>query len=253
MIGNEVIRYRKSPACEAELGWTSLTENAYHWEGGTNGQRTGDRCGEAKLDVVLLNEALQELSGVFANSPKGFEQLQHWLNKGVNRKQHVCLEATGQYSDALAEFLHQTGYAVNVVNPARIKAFSASRLSRQKTDQTDARLIALFCQSQHPEAWMPPAPEQRVLQAMVRHLHDVKPMRQLDTIPGLGELSKATLLAEVPDILAFETAAQFAAYAGVTPRHFRSGSSVQGRSGISNAARELAGSALVPCGGGSTP
>lgn len=241
---------------------------------------------KAKLDVVLVNEALQEHRGVFANSPKGFEQLQHWLSKRVNGELHACLEATGQYSDAVAEFLHQAGYTVSVVNPARIKAFAASRLSRQKTDQTDARLIALFCQSQHPEAWTPPAPEQRALQAMVRHLHDVKAMRQqeynrltsgvsaepvihalqqhiafldqqiadlerqirdhldhyphlkqqrdlLDTIPGLGETSIATLLAEVPDILAFETAAQFAAYAGVTPRHFRSGTSVHGRTRIS--------------------
>ncbi len=88
------------------------------------------------------------------------------------------MEATGQYGDAVAAFLYAAGCTVSVVNPARIKAFAASRLSRQKTDQTDARLIALFCQSQHPEAWTPPAPEQRALQAMVRHLRHVKAIRQ---------------------------------------------------------------------------
>jgi len=232
-----------------------------------------------KLDVVLLNEAQQTHSGVFANNPQGFEQLQRWLSKRLDGDVHACLEATGRYSQAVAEYLRQTGYTVSVVNPARIKAFAASRLSRQKTDQTDAKLIALFCQSQRPEAWTPPAAEQRALQAMVRHLHDLKAMRQqehnrltagvsaeavihalqqpiafldqqitdlerqihdhlnqfphlkqqrdlLDTIPGLGELTIATLLAEVPDILAFETAAQLAAYAGVTPRQFHSGTSV---------------------------
>ena len=250
------------------------------------GNALGIDVAKAKLDVVLVTEALQEHSGVFANNAKGFKQLQHWLNKRLNGELHACLEATGQYGEAVAEFLHQVGYTVSVVNPARIKAFAASRLSRQKTDQTDARLIALFCQSQHPETWTPPAPEQRTLQAMVRHLHDIKVMRQqehnrltaglsaepvvhalqqhiafldaqiadlerqihdhldrfphlkqqrdlLDTIPGLGDLSIATLLGEVPDILAFETAAQFAAYAGVTPRHFRSGSSVHKRTHIS--------------------
>ena len=239
-----------------------------------------------KLDVVLLNEASEEHSGVFANHPKGFQQLHHWLNKRIEGDLHVCLEATGQYGDAVAEFLHQAGYTVSVVNPARIKAFAASRLSRQKTDQTDARLIALFCQSQHPEAWTPPAPEQRALQAMARYLHDVKAMRQqehnrltsgvsaqpvvqglqqhiafldeqiaaleqqirdhvnryphlkqqhdlLDSIPGLGDTSIALLLAEVPNLLAFETAAQLAAYAGVTPRQFRSGTSVHKRTQIS--------------------
>ena len=62
------------------------------------------------------------------------------------------------------------------------------------------------------------------------HLNQFPHLKQqrdlLDTIPGLGELSIATLLAEVPNILAFETAAQLAAYVGVTPRQFRSGSSV---------------------------
>jgi transposase len=195
------------------------------------------------------------------------------------RDMHACLEATGQYGQAVAEYLHQIGYPISVVNPARIKAFAASRLSRQKTDQTDAKRIARFCQSQCPEAWTPPAPEPRALQAMLRHLHDLKAMRQqehnrlpsgisaeavihalqqpipfldqqitdlehpihnhlnqfphlkqqrdlLDTNPGLGELSMATLLAEMPNILAFETAAQLAASVGVTPRQFRSGSSV---------------------------
>ena len=75
-------------------------------------------------------------------------------------------------------FLYAASCTVSVVNPARIKAFAACRLSRQKTDQTDARLIALFCQSQRPEAWTPPAPEQRALQAMVRHLRAVKALRQ---------------------------------------------------------------------------
>ena len=55
----------------------------------------------------------------------------------------------------------------------------------------------------------------------------------LDTIPGLGETTIDILLAEVPDIRAFDSTPQFAAYAGVTPRHLRSGSSVRGRTRIS--------------------
>lgn len=232
-----------------------------------------------KLDVVLINAAQHTHSSVFTNNAQGFEQLQRWLSKRLDGDLHACLEATGHYGEAVAEFLHQAGHTVSVVNPARIKAFAASRLSRQKTDQTDAKLIALFCQSQHPQAWTPPAPEQRALQAIVRHLADLKAMRQqesnrltsgvaaetviaslqqhiafldqqivnlkrqihdhlnqfphlkqqrdlLDSIPGLGELTIATVLAEVPTILAFETAAQLAAFAGVTPRQFHSGTSV---------------------------
>jgi len=131
-----------------------------------------------KLDVVLLNEQQHSHSGVFANHTQGFEQLQRWLSKRREGNVQACLEATGQYGEAIAEFLYQAGHTVRVVNPARIKALGASRLSRQKTDRTDARLIAQFCQSQHPEAWTPPAPEQRTLRAIVRHLADLKAMRQ---------------------------------------------------------------------------
>ena len=55
----------------------------------------------------------------------------------------------------------------------------------------------------------------------------------LGTIPGLGDSTIATLLGEVADILAFDSAAQFTAYAGVTPRQFRSGPSVRWRTRIS--------------------
>jgi transposase len=53
-------------------------------------------------------------------------------------------------SEALALWLHQAGHTVSVVNPAAIKAFAASRLSRTKTDKVDAELIARFCQAQQP-------------------------------------------------------------------------------------------------------
>lgn len=48
----------------------------------------------------------------------------------------------------------------------------------------------------------------------------------LTTIPGIGKLTAARLLAEIADILAFDSAKQLAAYAGLTPSHHQSGSSV---------------------------
>lgn len=50
------------------------------------------------------------------------------------------------------------------------------------------------------------------------------------SIPGIGPLTAAKFLAEVPDIRLFESAGQLAAYAGLVPRHHLSGSSVRGRS-----------------------
>ncbi len=47
----------------------------------------------------------------------------------------------------------------------------------------------------------------------------------LATIPGLGEVSVQTVLAELPDLGEFEDARQLAAWVGVTPSHFESGTS----------------------------
>jgi transposase len=54
----------------------------------------------------------------------------------------------------------------------------------------------------------------------------------LSTIPGLGPLSAALLLGELPPLDGFENARQLCAYAGLTPRQRESGTSVRGRSTI---------------------
>ena len=35
---------------------------------------------------------------------------------------HICMEATGAYWEPLALYLHERGFLVSVMNPARIKA-----------------------------------------------------------------------------------------------------------------------------------
>jgi transposase len=87
----------------------------------------------------------------FQNSPDGFEALALWLRKwGIERVQ-ACLEATGNYGEDLAIFLHQAGHTVSIVNPARIKGFAQSELIRTKTDKMDAGIIARFCLAMKPE------------------------------------------------------------------------------------------------------
>ncbi|MEF8797065.1 MAG: transposase, partial [Salinivenus sp.] len=48
----------------------------------------------------------------------------------------------------------------------------------------------------------------------------------LETIPGVGRTTAALVLAELGDYKRFESARQAAAYAGLTPSHHKSGSSV---------------------------
>ena len=128
-----------------------------------------------KFDVaVLLGEKVK--SAAFHNTADGFGVLDRWLTKLDVEHVHACMEATGTYGEELALYLHRAGHVVNVVNPAKIKGFAQSELSRTKTDKTDAALIARFCRAMKPEAWHPPAPELKKLQALVRRLEELNGM-----------------------------------------------------------------------------
>ena len=133
------------------------------------------------FDAALLDPSLgpdaKPRHRAFPNTPAGFERLQEWLG---GRTVHACLEATGTYGDALARSLHESGHTVSVVNPAQIKAFAGTGLSRAKTDKADAILIARFCRMHRPPAWTPPAPQASELQALVRRLESLGEMRQME-------------------------------------------------------------------------
>lgn len=230
---------------------------------------------KSKLDVALmLND--RALMKKFDNNIKGFKLLQGWLTSLKIDQVHACLEATGTYGDAIAEFLYERGHRVSVVNPLRIKSFAKSDLQRNKTDQADARTIAAFCLAKDPDDWHPLPPEIKQLQALTRriealermllvetnrlevaseatrlsigrmienlkkeieivqrlikdHIDNHPDLKQqsdlLQTIPGIGEKTARLLLGEI-EFRSFTSARALAAHAGVTPRQFQSGTSL---------------------------
>ncbi len=101
-----------------------------------------------KFDVAVWKGDTSYKTKVFPNIPKGFIALKKWLEPfGCC---HICMEATGAYSEPLATFLHDEGYDVSVENPARIRRFGQAELSRNKTDKDDARMIARYCKLHGP-------------------------------------------------------------------------------------------------------
>jgi transposase len=129
------------------------------------------------FDVALLRNSEQQ-SGTFNNNPAGFKQLAGWLRKRKAGQVWACMEATGRYGEALAEYLHTQGHTVSVVNPMAIKAYGQSKLLRNKSDKLDASLIARYCQSEQPATWSPPAPEIRVLRELVHQYDNLQQSRQ---------------------------------------------------------------------------
>ena len=248
----------------------------------------GIDVGKMKLDVcVLKGEQVREAQ--FDNNATGFGKLRRWLKKNGVKGAAVCLEATGMYGDPVAEYLHENGYTVSIVNPARIKAFAEAQLARNKTDKLDARRIADFATMHRPDPWTPPDPALKELRAMVRHLDDLVNIRQqernrldsgvrsttvidnlkahirfldaqieqlqqrihdhidhhpdlkqqrdlLVSIKGIGDLTAARLLAEIR-FDAFDSPRQVVAFAGLNPRHFTSGTSINKPTRISKRGR----------------
>ena len=138
---------------------------------------------KSKLDVAWLGERGRIKSHVFDNDARGHGALIAWLQSraceaGVVR---VCMEATGPYGEAAAVALTDAGIGVSVVNPARVKGFAQSDLTRNKTDRIDAALLARFGQMMRPDPWEAPPPELRALRALVDRLHSLKDMQQQET------------------------------------------------------------------------
>ena len=161
-------------------------------------------------------------AGTFENTPAGLAKLDRWLKKRQAGVVHVCMEATGQYFEGPAEHLHAAGHIVSVINPARLKAFGQTTLTRTKTDQTDAALLAEFCRQQAPYAWSPPDPVRRELRDLVRRRDDLLHARQQEanrlsageTSPRVRASLKASLaffdeqLAEIEQAMAEQVKAE---------------------------------------------
>lgn len=136
---------------------------------------------KAKLDCSLRLENGKSRNKVVENTPMGFEKLVTWLRTHTEERVHVCMEATGIYWEAVAEYMANLGHLVSVVNPAQIKAFGQSQLVRTKTDKVDAQLIAQYCFLHTPPAWQAPSLAEQELRAMVLRLEALQTMRTQET------------------------------------------------------------------------
>jgi len=128
------------------------------------------------IDACLLDERGEHAKKI-ANNPKGFGRLERWLINRRAKDIHVCMEATGAYFEGVAEALADAGHLVSVVNPAQIKFYAQSLLSRAKTDAVDARIIAQFCRAQRPPPWKAPSAKERKLRGLVRFCDHLKSTR----------------------------------------------------------------------------
>lgn len=224
---------------------------------------------KATLDVFFAGKSVR-----FPNDEGGFRSLAR-IAGGAGL---FVMEASGSYHLALAEWLHERGSAVSVVNPAQSAHYARALGLRTKTDKVDARMLASFAERVEVPRFRPLAPAEKELRGLVRHreaivdqacasrarlrdpgagaferamleeqlrffrsqlsackdrsralLEDPELRRRaglVRTIHGMGETSALKVLAECrPE--EFASARQIAAYAGICPKEFESGTSVK--------------------------
>jgi transposase len=111
------------------------------------------------------------------------------------------MEATGNYSMLLLYLLQQAGIPTSMENPQKIKHFSRAMMTVTKTDEIDAKLIALYGEKMNPEPYKIPTEsilllkqKRTVLRQLKKHLTATKNLQQaLAVLPKQDLASKRTV------------------------------------------------------------
>lgn len=131
-----------------------------------------------KLDVALLLENMKVRKKTFTNDLAGFQSLSQWVQHHHKGSFHFCMEFTGVYDEAVAEYLFEKGHIVSRINAMAIKSFARSMLTRTKTDKKDAFIIAQYCKAHDPKPWKPDPMHLKILRDLSRTYESLKEIHQ---------------------------------------------------------------------------
>ena len=206
--------------------------------------------------VVAYSSAKNSKTKTFKNTTKGVHEFIQTLSANEH---HCVLEATGNYSSLLVYLLSQANITVSLENPLKIKNFARVMLSVTKTDETDARLIALYGQRMQPAPYkliatqnlkgsMEALPffdpkckkaiektivflekQTKGLEEELAALAQSEYKKQIDlltSIKGIGVTLAAALIMATGGFTYFDNAKQLTRYLGLSPTYQQSGTSV---------------------------
>jgi transposase len=126
----------------------------------------------------LYNHTQQGEQISLRQQPSDFARLlKQLMHLAAPQHIHVIMEATGNYWMAFAEYLHQVGCHVSVLNPSQVKHFAQARLQRSKTDRVDAYLLREYGRVMQPADWVPPPPICQQLQQYLNRRDDLIQMQ----------------------------------------------------------------------------
>jgi transposase len=120
-----------------------------------------------KLSLALLKDS-KFCCKTVDNSGCGFKEILNFLARKSAGKPEIYLESTGSYSESVADFLADRKFEVEVVNPLKIYSFAKAKLSRNKTDDADAKLIAEYGSKFDEPSYKKLPPDIKELRALYR-------------------------------------------------------------------------------------
>lgn len=135
-------------------------------------QCVGIDVAKDKFDVALFSNN-KHLHRYFNNDKKGHREFLKWLNIQTEIP-WVCMEATGHYSELIADFLNGYNIRTSIVNPLQIKNFARMKLSRNKNDIIDAQIIQEYCEKMQPITFVSRSDEQKELKDLTKLLDTLK-------------------------------------------------------------------------------
>lgn len=124
-----------------------------------------DVC-KAWLDIFLHPA---DVSFRLPNDSAGLKRLKREL--AAFRVVRIVMEATAKYHRLAVRSLHDSGFPVAVINPARARHFANALGTIAKTDAIDARVLALFSEAIDPRVTSP-CPQ------VLEHLQEIVGARQ---------------------------------------------------------------------------
>lgn len=131
----------------------------------------GIRGTARKWNVALLAGGKMKTKALTAEH-NPLAELTAWLGKqGVELEAlHVCVEVADEHVRAFAMALHDNGVTVSRVGREAMATVAALAGKVGASPAADAIALARYCAVGNPAAWMPPPPEERLLEVALESL-----------------------------------------------------------------------------------
>lgn len=155
---------------------------------------------KSHLDLAIRFGSGEVETQRFDNNSVGIDQIKELLCE--TDPDRIVLEATGGYERPISAALAADGLPVAVVNPRQTRDFARATGRLAKTDEIDARVLALFGERIQPEVRPAPSADQEVFSALVARRRQLLEMK---TAEGnrLGTAPSEAVRSDIEEHLSF--------------------------------------------------